>query len=61
MAQEFRDYIFQNSNPMRLNGKEEFNGTMFFEYTENLVKQINEGALPNLKSTYEYLSETKSH
>ena len=45
---------------MQMEGLGDFNGKLLFEYIENLVKQINNGALPELKDTLTYLSETKS-
>lgn len=45
---------------MQMEGIGNFNGKLLFEYIENLVSQINNGALPELSDTFTYLSGAKS-
>ena len=67
MCQAYRDkanvihkHLMTNVKPMGLNG-EVFDGVLLTAYIDNLVQQINEGALPNIEDTYTYICRTKSH
>lgn len=67
MSQAFRDkadaiykHLTSKVKPMGLNGIV-FDGTLLTAYIDNLVNQINEGALPNIEPVYIYICRTKCH
>ena len=59
-ADDIYKHLTTNVKPMNLNGTI-MNGALFTAYIDNLVNQINDGALPNIENTYTYICRTKSH
>jgi hypothetical protein len=59
-ADEIYVHLTTNIKPMSLNGQV-FDGTLLTAYIDNLVNQLNNGALPNIENTFTYICRTKSH
>jgi len=59
-ADKVYKHLITNIKPMSLNGQV-FDGSLLAAYIDDLVNQINNGALPNIENTFTYICRTKSH
>ena len=53
-ADKIYKHLTTNVKPMNLNGTI-LNGALFTTYVDSLVNQINNGALPHIEKTYQYV------
>ena len=59
-AEKVYKHLTTNIKPMSLNGQV-FDGSLLTAYIDDLVNQINNGALPNIENTFTYICRTKSN